>query len=86
MTTPARARYTGYRPAGIITHAIWLYFRFPPGLRMMEELLAARGIIVSHETVRQWALKFGQPLTVPIAVHCEPMHVSAGEFCARTSR
>jgi transposase-like protein len=28
---------------------------------MVEELLAARGIIVSHETVRQWAGKFGQP-------------------------
>src|SRR4051812_49836260 len=27
---------------------------------MVEELLAARGIRVSHETVRQWALKFGQ--------------------------
>ena len=27
---------------------------------MVEEMLAARGIIVSHETVRQWALKFGQ--------------------------
>ena len=27
---------------------------------MVEELLAARSIIVSHETVRQWALKFGQ--------------------------
>jgi putative transposase len=27
---------------------------------MVEELLAARGIIVSHETVRQWAGKFGQ--------------------------
>jgi putative transposase len=26
----------------------------------VEELLAARGIIVSHETVRQWARKFGQ--------------------------
>jgi len=24
------------------------------------ELLAAHGIIVSHETVRQWARKFGQ--------------------------
>jgi transposase-like protein len=35
-------------------------FRFPLGLRMVEELLAARGIIVSHETVRQWARKFGQ--------------------------
>ena len=27
---------------------------------MVDELLAARGINVSHETVRQWALKFGQ--------------------------
>ena len=61
MTTPARSRYAGHRfPAGIISHAIWLYFRFPLGLRMVEELLAARGILVSHETVRQWARKFGQ--------------------------
>jgi transposase-like protein len=61
MTTPARTRYGGYRfPAEIIGHAVWLYFRFPLGLRMVEELLAARGIIVSHETVRQWARKFGQ--------------------------
>ena len=52
MTTHARARYGGYRfPAEIIGHAVWLYFRFPLGLRMVEELLAARGIIVSHETV-----------------------------------
>src|SRR5277367_1456074 len=62
MRTSARTRYAGYRfPAEIISHAVWLYFRFPLGLRMVEELLAARGIIVSHETVRQWALKFGQP-------------------------
>src|SRR5215469_16850293 len=61
MTIPARARYGGYRfPAEIIGHAVWLYFRFPLGLRMVEELLAERGIIVSHETVRQWARKFGQ--------------------------
>ena len=61
MTPPARARYAGYRfPAEIISHTVWLYFRFPLGLRMVEELLAARGIIVSHETVRQWARKFGQ--------------------------
>jgi len=61
MTTPARSRYAGHRfPAEIISHAIWLYFRFPLGLRMAEEMLAARGIIVSHEAVRQWARKFGQ--------------------------
>ena len=61
MTTSAVPRYAGYRfPAEVISHAVWLYFRFPLSLRMMDELLAARGIIVSHETVRQWALKFGQ--------------------------
>ncbi len=27
---------------------------------MVEEMLAARGVLVSHETVRQWAMKFGQ--------------------------
>src|ERR687894_496649 len=54
-------RYARHRfPAEVISHAIWLYFRFPLSLRMVEEMLAARGIIVSHETVRQWALKFGQ--------------------------
>ena len=61
MARSARSRYAGYRfPPEIIGHAVWLYFRFPLSLRMVEEMLAARGIVVSHETVRQWALKFGQ--------------------------
>src|SRR3954470_17388080 len=61
MTTPASPSYAGHRfPAEIISHAVWLYFRFPLSLRMVEEMLRARGIVVSHETVRQWALKFGQ--------------------------
>ena len=61
MTTPARSSYAGHRfPPEVIGHAVWLYFRFPLGLRMVEEMLAARGIVVSHETVRRWALKFGQ--------------------------
>src|ERR1700726_2124316 len=63
MTTAARARYSGYRfPAEISSHAVWLYFRFPLGLRMVEGLLAARGILVSHKPVRQWARNFGQQL------------------------
>jgi putative transposase len=35
----------------VISHAVWLYFRFPLSLRMVEEMLAARGILASHETV-----------------------------------
>ncbi len=39
---------------------MWLYFRFTLSYRDVGELLAARGIIVTYETVRQWCLKFGQ--------------------------
>src|SRR4051794_23500288 len=61
MTPAARSPCAGHRfRPEVIGHAVWLYFRFPLGLRMVEEMLAARGIIVSHETVRQWARKFGQ--------------------------
>src|SRR5919202_2420144 len=57
----SKAPYAGYRfPAEVISQAVWLYFRFPLSLRMVEEMLAARGIVVSHETVRRWALKFGR--------------------------
>src|SRR5918911_1071998 len=61
MTPPAPSSYAGHRfPPEVIGHAVWLYFRFPLGLRMVEEMPAVQGITVSHETVRQWALKFGQ--------------------------
>jgi transposase-like protein len=43
--------YAGHRfPAEIISHAVWLDFRFPLSLRHVDEILAARGITVSHET------------------------------------
>src|SRR5881392_1888291 len=61
MTSAAKSPYAGYRfPGEVISHAVWLYLRFPLSLRMVEEMLAARGIEVSHETVRQWGRKFGQ--------------------------
>jgi putative transposase len=61
MTTPRDPIYAGYRyPAELISHAVWLYFRFPLSLRMVEEMLAARGISVTYETIRQWGLKFGR--------------------------
>jgi putative transposase len=47
-------------PRECISQAVWLYVRFPLSLRMVEEMLAAHGITVSHETVRQWALRVGQ--------------------------
>ena len=51
-STSSTPSYTGYRfPAEVISYAVWLYFRFPLSLRMVEEMLAVRGIEVSHETM-----------------------------------
>ena len=61
MTPPRDPFYRRHRyPAEAIGYAVWLYFRFPLSLRMVEEMLAVRGIEVSHETVRNWAEKFGR--------------------------
>ena len=60
MTLPP-VSYKRHRfPPEIIGYAIWLYLRFPLSLRLVEEMLFERGILVSYETVRRWALKFGQ--------------------------
>jgi putative transposase len=48
-------------PAEIISHAVWLYFRFCLSYRDVEELLFARGVIVTYEAIRKWCRKFGQP-------------------------
>lgn len=40
--------YHGYRfPHEIISHTVWLYYRFCLSLRDVEDLLAERGVIVS---------------------------------------
>ena len=49
-------------PARLIAHAVWLYFRFPLSLRLVEELLLERGIMVSYETIRRWGAKFGSAI------------------------
>ena len=56
----ARSLYKRHRyPAGIITHCVWLYYRFTLSLHDVEELMLARGIVVSYETIRMWCAKFG---------------------------
>jgi putative transposase len=61
MNTPCLNRYKHHRfPVEIISHAVWLYFRFCLSYRDVEELLFARGVIVTYEAIRKWCRKFGQ--------------------------
>ena len=53
--------YRGFRfPAEVIEHAVWLYHCFNLGLRDVELILAARGIVVSYESIREWSPRFGR--------------------------
>jgi len=61
MSAASNYLYHRHRfPAEIISHCVWLYFRFPLSFRDVEEMLAMRGISLSYETIREWRLKFGQ--------------------------
>jgi putative transposase len=61
MNTPSTTPYKHHRfPAEIISHGVWLYFRFCLSYRDVEELLFARGVIVTYEAIRKWCRKFGQ--------------------------
>jgi putative transposase len=58
---PATATYKNHRfPVEIISHAVWLYFRFCLSFRDVEEILLERGVVVTYEAIRQWCRKFGQ--------------------------
>ena len=62
MKTPSASPscYPRHRfPAGIISRAVWLYHVFSLSLRDVELILAERGVIVTHESVRNWCRKFG---------------------------
>ena len=60
-TNSAPPSYKRHRsPPEIIAHTVWLYFRFSLSFRDVEELMAARGMSVTYETIRQWCQNFGQ--------------------------
>jgi putative transposase len=60
-TLPTPDLYKRHRfPAEIISHCVWLYYRFSLSYRDVEELMADRGVTLSHEAVRYWCRKFGQ--------------------------
>src|SRR3982074_864457 len=60
MSTSASLYHRHRFPTEIISHCVWLYFRFALSFRDVEEMLAMRGVSLSYETVREWCLKFGQ--------------------------
>jgi len=60
MKQPPDPHHRHRFPAEIIAHSVWLYHVFSLSLRDVELILAERGILVSHESIRRWCRKFSK--------------------------
>ena len=57
----ASSLYRRHRfPPEIISHTVWLPFRFALNFRDVEEIMAVRGVTLTYAAIREWSLKFGQ--------------------------
>ena len=74
MTIEQPISYKRHRyPADIISHCVWLYFRFSLCFRDVEVLMAQRGVEVSYESIRAWCEKFGRQYARKIRRRRGPM-------------
>jgi hypothetical protein len=80
ITPPAISLYKRHRfPAEILSHCVWLYCRFSLSYRDVQEMMAARGVVVSHEAVRYWGHTCGQGYAnQPRRRHPFALHRDAG--------
>ena len=66
MTDQSR-NYCGYRcPPDIISCSVWLHHRSTLSLGDSEDLLAERGVVVFHESVRRWCMTFALDYARPV--------------------
>lgn len=68
----SRHPYRRFRfPAVIIAHAVWLYHCFNLSLQGVELILDTRGVTVSYENIRDWAIRFGRQFSTTLR-RCQP--------------
>jgi len=66
--------FSGYRwPAGVILTAVRWYLAYPLSSRQIVELLAERGVDVSHRTVLTWVQTFGPLLAAEVRRRRRPV-------------
>ena len=64
MTSCGNYRSSLYRRdrflSEVVSHCVWLYFRFSISYGDVEEMMALRGLTLTYETIRHRCLKFGR--------------------------
>jgi transposase-like protein len=74
FTENSASAFSGYRwPAEVILTAVRWYLAYPLSSRQVLELLAERGIDVSHRTVLNWVQVFGPQLAAEVRRRRRPV-------------
>src|ERR687887_1514668 len=74
FTERTASAFSGYRwPADVILTAVRWYLAYPLSSRQVLELLAERGIDVSHRTVLNWVQTFGPQLAAEVRRRRRPV-------------
>src|SRR5919108_5919248 len=74
FTENSTSAFSGYRwPAEVILTAVHWYLAYPLSSRQVLELLAERGIDVSHRTVLNWVQAFGPQLAAEVRRRRRPV-------------
>lgn len=72
MTSTTCISYKRHRfSPEVISHCVWLYFRFQLSFRDVQEMMAAQGVTVSHESIRFWCDKFGRQYAQSIRLRAQ---------------
>ena len=72
MLSTTRISYRRHRfSPEVICHCVWLYYRFQLSFWDVQEMMAAQGVTVSHETIRSWCDKFGRQYARAIRVRMQ---------------
>src|ERR671926_713601 len=74
FTDNTTSAFSGYRwPADVILTAVRWYLSYPLSSRQVRELLAERGIDVSHRTILDWVQAFGLQLAAEVRRRRRPV-------------
>ncbi|WP_434777997.1 IS6 family transposase [Neisseria sp. Ec49-e6-T10] len=55
-------------PPAMISHCVWLYYRFSLSFRDIELMMAEKGIVITYESIRYWCLKFSREFSRKLRV------------------
>lgn len=63
-------------PKSVVLYAVFFYVRYGVSYRDLEEIMAERGVVVDHATLKRWVVKFSPRIAASAQTRKRPTAVS----------